>query len=86
MSKVRVSPFSEGAENKETDCIAFRIGIKSDEKNVGGINLLGEKFGDYPKDITMTIRYKKVSAALRRLRVVATERIKIISCGFEEKI
>ena len=56
MSKVRVSPFSEGAENKETDCIAFRIGIKSDEKNVGGINLLGEKFGDY---ITMTIRYKK---------------------------
>ena len=59
MSKVRVSPFSEGAENKETDCIAFRIGIKSDEKNVGGINLLGEKFDDYPKDITMTIRYKK---------------------------
>ncbi len=59
MSKVRVSPFSEGSENRGGGL--YRLSYRNQEhaKNVGGINLLGEKFDDYPKDITMTIRYKK---------------------------
>ena len=43
---------------EESECITFRIGIKNDAKNVGGINLFGEKFGDYPRNITMAIQYK----------------------------
>ncbi len=44
---------------EEQDYISFRIGIKSDAKNIGGINLFGKKFGDYPRNISMTIKYKK---------------------------
>jgi predicted transcriptional regulator len=37
--------------------IPVRIGIKSDAKNVGGINLFGRKFGNYPQDLMMRIQY-----------------------------
>lgn len=35
------------------DFISFRIGLKEDSKYVGGLNLFGEKFGDYPQNIVM---------------------------------
>jgi predicted transcriptional regulator len=35
--------------------ISFRIEIKKDAKNRGGINLFGEKYGDYPQGICMRI-------------------------------
>lgn len=37
--------------------ILVRIGVKEDAKHQGGINLFGEKFGDYPQNIEMSIDY-----------------------------
>lgn len=39
--------------------VSLRIGVKKDARNVGGINLFGEKFGDYPKSISMSVEYRK---------------------------
>jgi len=38
--------------------ISVRIGIKADAKNIGGINLFGSKFGNYPQDIILRQTYK----------------------------
>jgi len=35
--------------------ISFKIGVKRDAKNSGGINIFGEKFGDYPSGITIKL-------------------------------
>lgn len=35
--------------------ISVRVGIKEDAKNIGGINLFGNCFGDYAQDIRMKI-------------------------------
>ncbi len=37
--------------------IAVRIGVKPDARHVGGINLFGRKFGNYPQDIVMRLEY-----------------------------
>jgi predicted transcriptional regulator len=37
--------------------IRVRFGIHKDAHNVGGINLFGRKFGNYPQDIMMQIHY-----------------------------
>ncbi|WP_426348544.1 ArsR/SmtB family transcription factor [Alloiococcus sp. CFN-8] len=37
--------------------ISLLIEIKSDAECIGGINLFGEKYGDYPQGITMSIIY-----------------------------
>lgn len=39
------------------DYVSLRIGVKDNAKNIGGINLFGEKFGDYPQNINMRIDY-----------------------------
>lgn len=36
--------------------ISFKIGVKEDALHAGGINLFGEKFGDYQQGIIMTVR------------------------------
>ena len=41
----------------EKDYVSFKIGIKEDALNMGGINIFGRKFGDYEQDITMIISY-----------------------------
>ena len=41
----------------ESDYISIRIGVKADAHNIGGINLFGSKFGNYPQDIVLNIRY-----------------------------
>jgi predicted transcriptional regulator len=38
--------------------IAVRIGVKPDAARVGGINLFGERFGNYPQDIVLRIAYR----------------------------
>jgi predicted transcriptional regulator len=38
--------------------IEVRIGIREDAKSIGGINLFGSKFGNYPQDLLMTQRYR----------------------------
>lgn len=37
--------------------ISVRIGVKDDAKHVGGVNIFGECFGDYPQDIVMKLEY-----------------------------
>ena len=39
------------------DYVSFKIGIKEDATNMGGINIFGRNFGDYNQDITMIISY-----------------------------
>lgn len=38
--------------------ISMRIGIKDDAYNVGGVNIFGRGFGNYPQDILMRVRYR----------------------------
>lgn len=37
--------------------IAVRIGVKENAQNVGGLNLFGRHFGNYPQDIVLQARY-----------------------------
>ena len=37
--------------------ISLKIEIKNDAEHIGGINLFGEKFGDYPQGIIMNLVY-----------------------------
>jgi predicted transcriptional regulator len=53
LSNITVNELSLG----KNDCIKVKIGIKDDSKNIGGINIFGEKFGDYPQNIVMRIDY-----------------------------
>jgi predicted transcriptional regulator len=41
----------------ESPFISVRIGIKPDARHVGGINLFGSKFGNYPQDLVLWIGY-----------------------------
>ena len=41
----------------ENPYISVRIGIKDDAAHVGGVNLFGERFGDFPQDILMKFYY-----------------------------
>ena len=38
--------------------ISVRIGIKDTASSVGGINIFGRQFGNYPQDIVMRLRYR----------------------------
>jgi predicted transcriptional regulator len=38
--------------------ISVRIGVKADARHVGGINIFGRGFGNYPQDIVMRLRYR----------------------------
>lgn len=42
--------------------IDMRIGVKEDAINAGGINLFGKRFGNYPQDIVMRMRYRSRNA------------------------
>lgn len=39
------------------EIVVFRIEVKDDAKHVGGFNLFGKNFGDYPQDISVNITY-----------------------------
>jgi predicted transcriptional regulator len=34
-----------------------RVGVKENAANVGGINIFGREFGNYPQDILLRIDY-----------------------------
>lgn len=40
------------------DHIAVRIGVKAEARNVGGLNIFGRKFGNYPQDILLRVQYR----------------------------
>lgn len=37
--------------------VNVRIGVKPDARHVGGINIFGRSFGNYPQDIVMNVHY-----------------------------
>lgn len=39
------------------DPIVVRIGVRPDAQNVGGLNLFGREFGNYPQDLGLRIEY-----------------------------
>jgi predicted transcriptional regulator len=41
----------------EAPYIAVRIGIKPDATHVGGLNLFGSQFGNYPQDLVLRMSY-----------------------------
>ena len=44
----------------EGEYFTFRLGIKPDATNVGGINLFGEKFGNHQQNIVVKLSYKDI--------------------------
>jgi predicted transcriptional regulator len=44
---------------KSNEPIPVRIGIKENASNVGGVNLFGSKFGNYPQDIILRQHFKR---------------------------
>jgi predicted transcriptional regulator len=40
-----------------TEPIVVRIGVRPDASNVGGMNLFGRDFGNYPEDLGLRIEY-----------------------------
>jgi len=55
---VKVSSVTIDQLNLEkNDYISFKIGVKSDAVNCGGMNIFGEKFGDYQQNIIMRLDY-----------------------------
>ncbi len=53
LSATNIAALELGSNNH----IAVKIGVKSDARHVGGINLFGRKFGNYPQDIVMRLEY-----------------------------
>ncbi len=43
---------------EDTPFISVRIGVKPDAQHVGGINLFGSRFGNYPQDLILQIGYR----------------------------
>jgi predicted transcriptional regulator len=43
---------------QEKPFISFRIGVKDDAVNAGGLNLFGPKFGNYEQGIIMNLRFE----------------------------
>ena len=57
---VQVSGFSlQDLSLKPGEAILVRIGIKETAQNIGGMNLFGSKFGNYPQDIVLRQRFKR---------------------------
>lgn len=48
--------------------VTMRIGVKDSGEHIGGINIFGEQFGDYPQNIVMTIGYKDESSRIYNKR------------------
>ena len=42
---------------REHPYISVRIGIRDDAQCVGGINIFGERFGDYPQNLVLKLIY-----------------------------
>jgi len=42
---------------KESPFVSVRIGVKPDAEHVGGLNLFGRSFGNYPQDLVLRIVY-----------------------------
>ncbi|HEY3230342.1 MAG TPA: helix-turn-helix domain-containing protein [Roseiflexaceae bacterium] len=43
--------------------ILVRIGVKPDAEHIGGLNLFGSRFGNYPQDLILRIGYRSATRA-----------------------
>jgi predicted transcriptional regulator len=50
----------------EAPYVAVRIGIKPDAAHVGGLNLFGSQFGNYPQDLMLRVSYRRGHGAPER--------------------
>ena len=48
----------EDLQLHDTPYTEVRIGVKPDARHVGGVNLFGAKFGNYPQDLLLRLRYR----------------------------
>lgn len=46
--------------------IAVRMGVKADAEHVGGLNLFGSRFGNYPQDLILRIGYRSLARTATR--------------------
>ena len=46
---------------REHPYISVRIGIRDDAQCVGGINIFGERFGDYPQNLVLKLIYAEAA-------------------------
>lgn len=57
---VRVSDVRlEDLDLEADDFISLRIGVRPDARHVGGLNLFGARFGNYPQDLVLGFRYRR---------------------------
>ncbi len=49
----------EGLGLRHGEPIRIRIGVRPDAENVGGLNLFGREFGNYPQDLELRIEYAR---------------------------
>jgi predicted transcriptional regulator len=42
---------------QDGDYIRLKIGIKPDARHIGGVNLFGTKFGDFPQGLDLKLHY-----------------------------
>jgi predicted transcriptional regulator len=47
----------DALELSRTEPVVIRIGVRPEATNVGGINLFGREFGNYPQDLGLRIDY-----------------------------
>ncbi|MBU9737639.1 ArsR/SmtB family transcription factor [Diplocloster agilis] len=58
LNGVKVSPCPlEDYALADHPYISVRIGIKEDAKHIGGVNIFGDSFGDYPQNIELKLFY-----------------------------
>ena len=43
----------------DRDYISLRVGVRADSEHVGGLNLFGDKFGDFAQGVVMRVGYAK---------------------------
>ena len=43
----------------QQDYISLRVGVRADSEHVGGLNLFGDKFGDFAQGVVMRVGYAK---------------------------
>lgn len=67
LNEKRVSDVCIGDLDLATnDVLTFKIGVLDNAKHVGGLNLFGKSFGDYPQDIILTVTYQKTIKKIDR--------------------
>lgn len=55
---LRASPVNlEQLDIDKREFLSVRIGVKGDAKHIGGVNIFGRAFGNYPQDIVLRYRY-----------------------------